>query len=101
MYEVLSFLMGIFLPIRHLSFADLIGTIAGILSTLSFLPQAIKVWHTKSTHDLSLEMYVLYTAALLLWGVYGGMIGSWPLVTTEIVTLVLSVYILVMKLLEK
>jgi MtN3 and saliva related transmembrane protein len=43
----------------------------------------------------------LYTSALLLWGFYAWLIASWPLLLTEIFTLVLSLYILVMKLLEK
>lgn len=101
LYDILFSLREIFIPLGHLSFADFLGMMAGLLSTFAFLPQAVMVWHTKSTHDLSLGMYVLYTAALLLWGVYGGMIDSWPLVITETLSLVLSVYILVMKLLEK
>ena len=86
---------------HDLTFADLVGIIAGIFSTLSFLPQALKVWRTHSTKDLSLGMYVLYTSALLLWGFYAWLIASWPLLLTEIFTLVLSLYILIMKLLEK
>lgn len=101
MYDVLSFMTGLFIPLGHLSFADFLGTLAGILSTIAFLPQAVRVWRTRSTQDLSLGMYVLYTAALLLWSFYGWMIGSWPLLITEALTLVLSVYILVMKLREK
>lgn len=84
-----------------LTFTDLVGMVAGILSTLSFLPQAVKVWRTHSTKDLSLGMYVLYTSALLLWGLYAWLIQSWPLLLTEVFTLVLSLYILVMKFLEK
>ncbi len=78
-----------------------LGILAGLLSTLSFLPQAIKVWRTQSTHDLSLGMYVLYTVALLLWGLYAWFIDSWPLLMTEVLTSLLAVYILVMKLMEK
>ena len=87
--------------VGELTFTDLIGAIAGIFSTLSFLPQAIKVWRTGSTKDLSLGMYVLYTSALLLWGLYAWLIASWPLLLTEAFTLVLSLYILGMKFLEK
>lgn len=87
--------------VGDLTFTDLIGVVAGIFSTLSFLPQALKVWRTGSTKDLSLGMYVLYTSALLLWGLYAWLIQSWPLLLTEVFTLVLSLYILVMKVLEK
>ena len=87
--------------VSDLTFTDLIGAIAGIFSTLSFLPQAIKVWRTGSTKDLSLGMYVLYTSALILWELYAWLIQSWPLLVTEAFTLVLSLYILGMKVLEK
>jgi MtN3 and saliva related transmembrane protein len=52
--------------VSDITFSDLVGIVAGIFSTLSFLPQAIKVWRTHSTHDLSLGMYILYTSALFL-----------------------------------
>ncbi len=80
---------------------ECLGTLAGLLSTLSFLPQAIKVWRTQSSRDLSLGMYVLYTFALLFWGIYGWLIQSWPLLITEVLTFLLSLYILIMKLTEK
>ena len=87
--------------IHDITFANCVGTVAGILSTLAFFPQAIKVWRTKSTQDLSLAMYALYNSALVVWVIYGFMIDAWPLILTEAFTLVLSLYILIMKLLEK
>jgi len=53
-----------------MDFIPMLGTIAGIVSTLSFLPQVFKIWRTQSTKDISLGMYSLYSLGLLLWGLY-------------------------------
>jgi MtN3 and saliva related transmembrane protein len=84
--------------LSFLTLTDLIGTLAGILSTLAFLPQAVQVWRTQSTKDLSMGMYVLYTSGLVFWSIYGFMLDSWPLILTEGFTLILSLYIVWMKL---
>ena len=44
-----------------------LGFIAGTMTTISFLPQVIKVWKTKKTQDISLEMFVIYTGGVFLW----------------------------------
>ena len=73
-----------------------LGALAGIISTVAFLPQAIKVWRLKTTHGISRMMYLLYGVSLLLWGTYAWMIQSWPLLITEIVTGIMVGYILLM-----
>jgi MtN3 and saliva related transmembrane protein len=79
---------------------ELLGFLAGAFSTLAFLPQAFLVWKTKSTRDISLGMYSLYVCSLILWGAYACLIDSWCLLITELVTLVIALYILMMKLKE-
>lgn len=77
---------------------DLIGYLAAGLTTLSFLPQA---WHTFRTRDvggISLGMYGLFTLGVALWLVYGLLLGAWPIVAANAVTLALALSILVMKL---
>jgi MtN3 and saliva related transmembrane protein len=77
---------------------DLIGYIAAALTTLSFVPQA---WHTFTTRDvrgISLGMYGAFTLGVALWLVYGLLLGAWPIVLANGITLVLAVAILVMKL---
>ena len=76
----------------------MLGTVAGVVSTLAFLPQVFKIWRTQSTKDISLGMYSLYSLGLLLWGLYALMIESWPLLMTEIITGVMTGYILMIKL---
>lgn len=77
---------------------ELLGFIAGVLSTLSFLPQAILVGKTKSTKDISLGMYILYIASLVLWGIYAYLIESSSLLFAESATFVIAIYILIMKI---
>jgi len=78
--------------------ADFIGYVAACLTTLSFVPQ---VWHTFSTRDvrgISLGMYSAFTVGVALWLVYGLLLGAWPVVVANGITLVLAMAILVMKL---
>lgn len=76
----------------------LIGHAAGVLTTISFLPQVIKAWRTRSTGDLSLIMLLAFLTGLGLWLVYGLAIGSMPLVLANGVTLSLVLVLLAMKL---
>jgi len=77
---------------------DYIGYLAASLTTLSFVPQA---WHTFTTRDvrgISLGMYSAFTAGVALWLVYGLLIGAWPVVVANAITLLLATIILLMKL---
>lgn len=78
--------------------SDIVGAIAAILTTASFVPQA---WHTFTTRDvrgISLGMYSVFTAGVACWLVYGWLLGAWPIVIANCITLALSLAILVMKL---
>ncbi|MBI5547389.1 MAG: SemiSWEET transporter [Deltaproteobacteria bacterium] len=75
-----------------------IGSIAAALTTASFVPQAIKVIRDRKTQDLSLGMYVMFTLGVLLWFVFGLMIGSFPVYLANGITLAVSSAILVMKI---
>jgi MtN3 and saliva related transmembrane protein len=76
----------------------LIGVLAAICTTLSFVPQVIKIFRTKETHDLSLLMYAIFSVGVFLWLCYGLMIKSMPITIANSATLVMSLYILIMKL---
>lgn len=77
---------------------DAIGFLAGLLTTLAFLPQARLTWRQKSAQGVSCGMYAIFTSGVLLWLIYGVLIGSWPVIATNAVTLVLACFILIMKL---
>lgn len=75
-----------------------IGFIAAILTTISFLPQVLKVWQTRSARDVSLGMYLLFTVGVLLWLIYGLLLQSWPIILSNLITLLLAGLVLAMKL---
>lgn len=81
--------------------ADLIGAIAGTLTTVAFLPQVIKTWRTRSTADISTAMFVLFCSGVALWLIYGLMIEALPVILANAVTLLLAGSILVCKLRER
>ena len=78
--------------------ADAIGIVAGVLTTLAFVPQVIRVWRTRSARDLSLASFAIFTAGVALWMIYGVAIDALPVIVANAVTLVLAAAILVMKL---
>lgn len=75
-----------------------IGLLAATLSTISFLPQALKITKDKSAEDISLGMYLLLATALSLWLIYGLFIGSLPLILSNSCTLLLVIWILALKI---
>ncbi|WP_330203226.1 SemiSWEET transporter [Cyanobacterium sp. Dongsha4] len=76
----------------------IIGLTAGSLTTISFLPQAIKTWRSKSAKDISLAMFLCFCLGVVLWIIYGLFIMDIPVLVTNIVTLILSGTILFFKL---
>jgi MtN3 and saliva related transmembrane protein len=80
---------------------DMIGMAAGLLTTLSFVPQAVRVLRTRDTRSISLAMYSIFTLGVVLWFCYGLAIGSWPIIINNIITFALAALILVCKLRER
>ena len=77
---------------------DLIGSLAALLTTASFAPQAWLTFRTRDVSGISLGMYSVFTLGVALWLVYGWMVGAWPIVVANAVTLLLAMAILGMKL---
>ena len=77
--------------------ADIIGTGAGLCSMASFTPQLLKIWREKDASSISLRMYVVTVTGFSLWIVYGVLLGSFPVIVTNSVCLVLSGAILTLK----
>jgi MtN3 and saliva related transmembrane protein len=78
--------------------ANLIGSAAGTLTTLAFVPQVLKAWKTQSVEDLSVWMLVTFTTGVALWVLYGVKTHALPLVVTNGATLLLALMLLGMKL---
>jgi MtN3 and saliva related transmembrane protein len=77
---------------------SMVGNLAACLTTISFLPQAIKTIKSKDTRQLSLPMYVLFVAGVALWIVYGLSVNSMPIIVGNVITLLLAGSILVVKI---
>lgn len=83
---------------RMQELVPLFGYIAAILTTLSFLPQAIKTIREKNTEGISLVMYSLFTSGVLMWLLYGLFVNDIPIIVANAVTLILAVTILTLKI---
>jgi MtN3 and saliva related transmembrane protein len=75
-----------------------VGVAAALCSMSSFLPQVIKIVRERDASSVSLRMYLVTVTGFSLWTAYGTMLGSWPLIVSNLVSLGLSAAILVLKL---
>ena len=75
----------------------LIGLGAAFCTTIAFLPQVVRAWQTRSTKDLSLSMFLVFTTGIFLWLVYGAILHDVPLIAANGITFVLSGTILYFK----
>lgn len=77
---------------------NLIGMLAAAMTTIAFIPQAWLTWKTRRVDGVSLGMYCIFTTGVALWLAYGLMIGAWPVIIANTLTLALAMFILGMKL---
>ena len=75
-----------------------IGFIAALLTTASFIPQAVMTIRTRDTRGVSLGMYIIFTTGVAFWLAYGIAIDSLPMILANTVTLGLAGTILALKL---
>lgn len=73
------------------------GYIAGFLTTMSFLPQAIKTLRSRNTESISIMMYGMFCAGVLMWLIYGLVIDDHTIILANTVTLLFASPILIMK----
>ena len=77
---------------------EAIGILAGIISCTTFMPQVVKTWRSRSTKDVSLLMFILAGVGTSLWLLYGILINSFSLIFTNVVVLLLSLIMIILKL---
>jgi MtN3 and saliva related transmembrane protein len=77
---------------------ELLGFVAAFCTTAAFVPQLVRVLRLRSARDVSLPTFVMFSVGVFLWLLYGFYIGSKPVIASNIVTLVLSISILILKL---
>lgn len=77
---------------------DLVGYVAAVLTTVSFVPQVWQTWRTRDVNGISLGMYCVFATGVALWLAYGVLVAAWPIVVANAITLALAMAILAMKL---
>ena len=77
---------------------EVIGLIAGCLTTASFVPQALKIWRSRSVGDLSVVMWLCMTVGVALWLIYGCLLGAISVILANLITLGFACSILLAKL---
>jgi MtN3 and saliva related transmembrane protein len=77
---------------------EALGAFAGLCTTISFLPQLVRAWRTRSTRDISLPMFSLLVFGIALWLIYGILIGDGPLIAANGISLCFTASILYLKL---
>jgi MtN3 and saliva related transmembrane protein len=75
----------------------IVGYIAGVLTTISFVPQVAKAWKMKETRDLSLVMLLLFATGVFLWTLYGFWVDSLPIIAANMITFILILVLLGLK----
>jgi MtN3 and saliva related transmembrane protein len=75
---------------------DPIGYLAAALTTVAFVPQVLHTWRLRSANGISLGMYVTFTIGVVLWLLYGVLLGAWPIIIANAVTLALTTSVLVL-----
>ena len=76
---------------------ELIGGGAALLTTLCWLPQALRAIFHRDVASLSLTTFAAFSSGIVLWLIYGIFIGSWPVIIANAASLVLNLAIVVQK----
>ncbi len=77
---------------------EITGYLAAFFTTISFIPQVVKVIKDKQTRNISLQMYLIFTMGILMWLIYGILIFSPPIIFANSFTLIFAIIILSYKL---
>jgi len=77
---------------------QILGLLAGTITSITFLPQVIKIWKTRSAKDLSLLMLLLLMLGVILWLTYGLLVKDAAIIYTNSMVLGMSMVMLFFKL---
>jgi MtN3 and saliva related transmembrane protein len=80
------------------STGELVGYLAASLTTCAFVPQVLHTFRTRDVSGISLGMYGVFAAGVACWLLYGWLVGAWPVIVANAITLLLALAILLMKL---
>ena len=77
---------------------NLIGFLAAACTTISFVPQLVRVWQLRSAREISFIMFFVFSCGVFLWLLYGIFVRSVPIILANAISLALSLGILALKL---
>ena len=77
---------------------DLIGMTGATLTTLCWVPQAVRIMRNRDTHAISIVGSATFTAGIIFWLIYGVVLADWPLIASNTVTFVLMLIIVAFKI---
>ena len=85
------------IKLKRMAPIEILGLVAGTITSVTFLPQVIKIWQTKSAKDLSLMMLLLLMLGVVLWLIYGLVVMSTAIIYTNSMVLAMSLIMLYFK----
>ncbi len=77
---------------------EYVGLFGAFLSSITFIPQVIKAWQSKSVGDLSIWMILIVFTSVIVWLVYGFYLNLLPVIIANAIILILSIVLLVFKI---
>ncbi len=77
---------------------EYVGLFGAFLSSITFIPQVIKAWQSKSVDDLSIWMILIVFTSVIVWLVYGFYLNLLPVIIANAIILILSIVLLVFKI---
>ena len=86
------------IKLKYMAAIEILGLVAGTITSITFLPQVVKIWQTKSAKDLSLMMLLLLMLGVVLWLIYGLVIMNAAIIYTNSMVLFMSLIMLYFKL---
>ncbi|MBF0253084.1 MAG: SemiSWEET transporter [Candidatus Omnitrophica bacterium] len=77
---------------------NIIGHVAAFCTTVSFVPQVVKLVKTGEAEGISLIMYLIFTFGVLCWLTYGIILEQWPIIIANSVTIFFCIAIIYIKI---
>lgn len=80
---------------------EVLGYVAGAMTTLAVVPQIRKAWKTRAVDDISVSTIVVLICGVGLWAIYGIIHRAWPIVIANGIAVVLDGFLLFVVFYEK
>jgi MtN3 and saliva related transmembrane protein len=80
-----------------MAFTEILGYVAAVCTTVSFVPQVWKIWKERTARDISLAAFLIFSSGVFAWFIYGLLLGVWPIILCNFITWVLSLIVIYFK----